>query len=176
LGVESLDIKTFVQQFRNIEECEFGYRTSIFKTDIAGNEFITRVILKLIPGDRMEIYEKTQQKIDYRNNRHPMDYPSIGSTFKNIPLDSLSHDLQKEFSPIVKIDPLPVVSVTKLLTLCNLKGKKVGGAMISDKQPNFIVNVNNATCEDVKTLIEEAKQAIRKKYNIDLEEEIIYLD
>ena len=176
LGVESLDMKTFVQQLRNSEECQFGYRTSIFKTDAAGNEFITRIILKLTPGDRMEIYEKTQQKVDYRNNRHPMDSPSIGSTFKNIPLDSLSPELQKEFSPLVKVDPFPVVLATKLLALCNLKGKKVGGAVISDKHPNFIINTGNATAKDVKELIEIAKEAVKKKYNIDLEEEIIYLD
>jgi len=175
LGVESLNIQTLVQQFRDNNECKFNYRNSIFKTGEGSLEFITRVILGLASGDKEEIKEKIQQEIDYRNNRHPMNYPSIGSTFKNIPLDLLSPELQKEFSAIVKTDPFPVVLVAKLLTLCGLKGRKVGGAMISDKQPNFIVNINNATCADVKALIEIAKQAVKEKYNIPLEEEIIYL-
>ena len=104
-----------------------------------------------------------------------MNYPNIGSTFKNIPLDSLSQDLQKEFTQFVKTDPFPVVPSTKLLALCDLKGKKVGGAMISDKHPNFIVNINHASSQDVKALIDIAKQAVWEKYNIFLEEEIIYL-
>ena len=104
-----------------------------------------------------------------------MEYPNIGSIFKNIPLGSLSSELQRDFAEIVKTDPFPVVLVTKLLALCDLKGKSVGGAMISDKQPNFIVNVDNATAEDVKALIEIAKTAVREKYDLNLEEEIIYL-
>ena len=176
LSVESLDMKTLVQQIRFNNECNFSYRNSIFKSGEGSLEFITRVVLRLVPGNRKEIIEKIQQEIDYRNNRHPMNYPSIGSTFKNIPLDSLSPELQKEFSTIVKTDPFPVISVTKLLALCGLAGRRMGGAMISDKQPNFIVNVDNATSEDVKVLIEIAKQAVKEKYNIPLEEEIIYLD
>lgn len=175
--VESLDLKTGLNEIiRDNAQCQFGYRQSIFRSGDGAYEFITHVILNLMPGDKEEIKEKITQKIDYRNNRHPMEYPSIGSIFKNIPLDSLSTELQKEFETIVKTDPFPVVSTTKLLALCGLKGKKVGGAMISDKQPNFIVNVNNAKAADVKALIEIAKQAVREKYNLMLEEEIIYLD
>jgi len=81
-----------------------------------------------------------------------------------------------EFSSIVKTDPFPVVSTTKLLALCGLKGRMAGGEMISDKHPNFIINVNNAMASDVKALIEIAKQTIKEKYGIFLEEEIVYLD
>ena len=52
--------------------------------------------MELTLGDQEEIKEKIKQKIDYRNNRHPMNYPSLGSTFKNISLDSLSPGFQKE--------------------------------------------------------------------------------
>src|SRR3989344_4354947 len=123
-----------------------------------------------------KIRNNAECQFAYRNNRHPMDYPNIGSIFKNIPLNLLSNDLQKEFSSIVKTDPFPVVSTTKLLALCGLKGRMAGGAMISDKHPNFIINVNNAMASDVKALIEIAKQTIKEKYGIFLEEEIVYLD
>ncbi|MDP2585719.1 MAG: UDP-N-acetylmuramate dehydrogenase [Candidatus Levybacteria bacterium] len=183
VAVESLDLKTasnvadaFNEKIRNNAQCQFTYRNSIFKSGDGVNEFITHVILALTLGDKKEIEEKIQQKVDYRNNRHPMDYPSIGSIFKNIPLDSLSHELQKEFAPFVKMDPFPAVPTTKLLALCDLKGRRVGDAMISDKHPNFIINVDNATAEDVKALIEIAKQAVKEKYNLVLEEEIIYLN
>lgn len=173
--VESLDTKTLSGQTRNNTQCQFAYRNSIFKSGEGVNEFITYVTLRLTSGNKKEIGEKIAQKIDYRNNRHPMDFPSIGSMFKNISLDSLSNELRKEFSAIVKTDPFPLVPVTKLLAFCGLKGRRVGGAMISDKHPNFIINVDNAKSEDVKTLIEIAKQAVKEKYEILLEEEIIYL-
>jgi UDP-N-acetylmuramate dehydrogenase len=105
-----------------------------------------------------------------------LDFPSIGSTFKNIPLASLSGEMQKEFLEIVKNDPFPVIPATKLLALCGLKGRRVGGAIISEKHPNFILNIDNATAGDVKALIEIAKQAVREKYKLTLEEEIIYLN
>lgn len=173
--VESLDTKTLSGQTRNNTQCQFAYRNSIFKSGEGVNEFITYVTLRLTSGNKKEIGEKIAQKVDYRNNRHPMDFPSIGSMFKNISLDSLSNELRKEFSAIVKTDPFPLVPVTKLLAFCGLKGRRVGGAMISDKHPNFIVNVDNAKSKDVKTLIEIAKQAVKEKYKIILEEEIIYL-
>lgn len=175
LGVESLDMLSLEQKVRANRECNFGYRSSIFKTGEGKNEFITHVVLGLKVGNREEIEEKIAQKIEYRNNRHPMNYPSIGSTFKNIPLASLSEDLQKEFAAIVKVDPFSMVLTTKLLDQCNLRGIRVGGAMISEKHPNFIVNVDNAKAEDVKALIEIARQAVKEKYNLNLEEEIIYL-
>lgn len=181
--VESLDMKiasnaaaALDEKIRNNAECKFSYRNSVFKSGEGIYEFITHVVLGLTLGDKEEIKEKIQQKIDYRNNRHPMHHPNIGSIFKNIPLSLLSEYLQKEFAPFVKIDPFPVVPTTKLLALCGLKGRKIGGAMISDKHPNFIVNVDNASSEDVKTLIEIAKQSVKAKYNISLEEEIVCLE
>lgn len=174
--VESLNLKTLSEKIRNNAQCKFVYRNSIFKSGEGSTEFITHVVLGFTLGDKEEIKKKIAQKIDYRNNRYPMNYPNIGSTFKNIPLDSLSDELQKEFSAIVKTDPFPVVPTTKLLALCDLKGKRVGGAMISDKHPNFIVNIDNATSEDIKALIEIAKQAVKEKYNLILEEEIVCLN
>ncbi len=174
--VKSLDLKTLNEKERNNEECNFGYRTSIFKSGVGENEFIASVDLNLTKGDEKEIREKINQKVDYRVNRHPMGYPNIGSIFKNIPFDLFSKSLQKEFSQYVKTDPFPVVPTTKLLALAGLKGRRIGGAMISDKHPNFIVNVDNATSQDVKTLIDIAKQAVKEKYGILLEEEIVYLN
>lgn len=175
VGVQSLDLTTLEEKVRDNPQCRFNYRDSVFKSGEGNREFITHIILSVVPGDQQEIREKIVQKIDYRNNRFPMEYPSIGSTFKNIPLDSLSPELQKEFAAIVKTDPFPVVPTTKLLALCGLKGRRVGGAMISEKHPNFIVNVENATAEDVKALIGIAKSAVKEKYGLLLEEEIIYL-
>ena len=175
LQVQSLNLKTQNDVIRNQDKCGFGYRNSIFKSREGATEFITHAVLQLILGDKEEIKQKIQQKIEYRINRHPMDYPNIGSTFKNIPLNLLSAKLQKEFAGFVKIDPFPVVPTTKLLALSGLKGRRVGDAMISDKHPNFIVNLGAAKSDDVKSLIEIAKEAVKEKYGIILEEEIQHL-
>lgn len=175
ISVTSLDLKSLNGKTRNNTQCQFSYRDSVFKSGEGSGEIITCVVFNLKPGNKENIQKAIQEKIDYRNNKHPMNYPNIGSTFKNIPLDLLSEKLQKEFSSYVKTDPFPIVPTAKLLALSGLKGRRVGGAMISDKHPNFIVNLDNATAEDVKALIQIARQAIKEKYGINLEEEIIYL-
>lgn len=175
ITVEGLDLKTLEEKVRDNAKCQFDYRNSLFKIE-NNAEFITSVTLKFETGDKEKIKRVIEEKINYRRDRQPLDYPSIGSTFKNIPFDLLPEKLQKEFAAFVKNDPFPVVPVTKLLALAGMKGKRVGGAMISEKHPNFISNVNNAKAADVEALIEIAKLAVGKKYNISLEEEIVYLN
>jgi len=70
------------------------------------------------------------------------------------------------------MDPFPVVSTAKLISESGLKGVSYGGAMISPKHPNFIVNVLGAGSEDVKTLITLAKTEVFKKFGVQLEEEV----
>lgn len=170
--VESYNIKTKKFNRKENKDCEFGYRSSFFKK--TPDEIITSVTLKLVHGDKKEIEQLTQEKIDYRFLKHPMEYPNIGSTFKNIPLASLSEKLIMEFQLFVKNDPFPVVPTTKLLALAGLKGKKSGDAQISEKHPNFIVNLGNAKSSDVLKLIELAKKTVKDKWEIELEEEITH--
>jgi len=173
--VISLDFNTLEEKKRANLECLFDYRYSVFKSDQGKSEIIISVALRLQTGNREAIKNLIQEKIDYRNTKHPMEYPNIGSIFKNIRVDAVPENWKKELTQYVKNDPFPVVPSAKLLFLANVKGKKEGGAMISDKHPNFIVNLGNATSGDVKTLIALAKNAVKEKFNIELEEEIMYL-
>ncbi|MBI2049476.1 UDP-N-acetylmuramate dehydrogenase [Candidatus Roizmanbacteria bacterium] len=174
-AVESVDLKSGKIKNRSSKGCNFSYRSSVFKNGIGLGEFITFVILHLISGNKQEIATKINEKIEYRNRKHPLNFPNIGSIFKNIPFESLPLKLKEEFRPYVKNDPFPVVPTAKIIALSGIKGKRIGGAMISDKHTNFIVNIDNATSNDVRQLISFAKQTIRDKYGIELEEEIIYL-
>lgn len=173
--VVSFDFNTLEEKKRAYLECLFDYRYSVFKSEQGRKEIIISVTLRLQTGDREAIKRSIQEKIDYRNTKHPMEYPNIGSTFKNVKIESVPENWKKELAPYVKNDPFPVVPSAKLLFLANVKGKKIGEAMISDKHPNFIVNLGNATSSDVKTLIAFAKNAVKEKFNIELEEEIMYL-
>ncbi len=173
--VVSLNFNTFEEKKRTNLECLFDYRYSFFKSEQGKNEIILSVALGLQTGDKEAIKNSIQEKIDYRNTKHPMEYPNIGSTFKNVKVESVPENWKRELAQYIKNDPFPLIPSAKLLFLANVKGKKEGEAMISDKHPNFIVNLGNATSSDVKTLIIFAKNAVREKFNIELEEEIMYL-
>src|SRR5258708_37487014 len=118
---------------------------------------------------------RSQEKIEYRNIRHPMDYPSLGSTFKNVDWKDVPERFKEELKQYIKDDPMPIMPVAKLIFLVGLMGKKAGGAMISDKHPNFIVNMGNAKSSDVLELIGLAKNTLKDKYNITLEQKIQHL-
>ncbi|MBI2621504.1 MAG: UDP-N-acetylmuramate dehydrogenase [Candidatus Levybacteria bacterium] len=175
LEVESLDLRTFKIKKRNRKECQFGYRQSVFKTEEGKKEVILYAKFKLKKGDREEIKTKTQEKVDYRIERHPLDLPNVGSAFKNVPTSSVSSSVKKEFEKSIKPDPFPVIPTAKLLIGAGLKGKSIGGAKFSEKHPNFIVNFNRAKAEDVLALISIAKKSVKEKYGVDLEEEIMFV-
>ena len=163
------------QNFRKNKDCNFSYRYSFFKSREGLNEIITSVILKLKPREKESIRQSVLEKIDYRKAKHPLELPNIGSTFKNIPFDSLSPELQAEWRQYIKSDPFPVIPVAKVIYLAGLMGKRVGSAQISEKHTNFIVNLGGATSNDVKQIIEEVKTAVNEKFGVILEEEIMYL-
>ena len=84
-----------------------------------------------------------------RVESQPLEYPSAGSVFRNPEGDYAG----------------------RLIEEIGYKGKKIGGAMVSDKHANFIINYDNATGEDVKQLIKEIKDKVKEKYNIELKVE-----
>lgn len=156
---------------RKKQEADFGYRSSIFKKN-KGKEIILEVILDLEEGDRETMASVIGKNVDYREHNQPLEYPSLGSTFKNVDLKKVPKKQLKNFESVIKCDPFDVVPAACLISEAGLKGISYGGAMISPKHPNFIVNVLDATADDVKELISLAKSEVYKKFNIELEEEI----
>lgn len=158
-------------------QCHFGYRDSIFKHN---GEIILEVALKLEKADKNKIRKIANDHRKYRQERHPLEYPNVGSIFKNVPLKELmkankltEKEVREQF--LVKDDPFPMIPTARLISQCGLKGRQSGGAMISDKHANFIVNVENATARDVKNLIALVKKSVFKKFHVKLEEEVIVL-
>ena len=158
---------------RKKSECNFGYRSSVFKKDGGEKkEIIIEATLVLKKGDKKFIREVIEKNINYRQERQPLDYPNIGSIFKNIDCKKISAETLNKFKSVVKTDPLPRVPPPDLISETGLKGVSFGGAMISPKHPNFIVNILAATSDDVKNLILLVKKEVYKKFNVNLEEEI----
>lgn len=160
---------------RSNNACRFGYRTSIYKEARDGKEIIVEAMLRLKKGEPSAIAVAVAEKIAYRAKNHPMDYPNIGSTFKNVDVKKVPAAVRPTVSHVVKADPFPVVPTAYLISEAGLKGVSCGGAMISPKHPNFIVNTVGATSADVKELIKLIKAQVKKKFGITLEEEIIHL-
>lgn len=171
VSVESFDVQTLETFTRENTACKFGYRNSIFK-EKNGREIILRATMKLEKGDAQTIAAGIQDKINYRLERHPMEYPNIGSTFKNVDLELVPKIWREAVAKVIKVDPFPVVPTAYLISETGLRGTQHGGAMVSQKHPNFIVNLGGATAADVKFLIAVIKEKVFEKYGIHLEEEI----
>lgn len=128
----------------------FGYRTSYFKENEEDMDIILSVKLKLVKGDKEEIARKNKENNDSRRSKQPLEWPSAGSTFKRP----------------------PGYFVGKLIDDAGLRGKRIGGAMVSEKHSGFIVNVDNAKAKDVLDLIELIQTVVKEKFDVDLEPEI----
>ena len=170
-NAKSFDVQTLETISRDNAACQFGYRSSIFK-EKNGREIILTTTINLVQGERAAIAAGIQDKINYRLERHPMEYPNIGSTFKNVDLKLVPEEMRGAVAKVVKVDPFPVVPTAYLISEAGLRGTQHGGAQVSQKHPNFIVNLGEATAADVKFLIGVVKQRVLEKYGIALEEEI----
>ncbi len=168
--VVSLDTKTLEVKERSNVECQFRYRNSVFKAE--GKEIILKGKVELVPGNKRVLYESMMAKINYRKKRHPLEYPNIGSIFKNVPVGDLDGKIAEPHRLVVKTDPFPVIPAAYLIDAAGLRGRSHGGAMISPRHPNFIVNVLDAKASDVLALVNLIKEKVKEKFQIQLEEEI----
>lgn len=169
--VESLDIGTGEIRRRDSPECRFAYRSSIFKEN-DGKEVILSATFLLRPGDQEKIRRSVEEKIEYRKSRHPLEYPNVGSMFKNVDLRKAPPELHPRVAHVVKVDPFPVIPTAYLVSEAGLKGVSFGGAMISPKHPNFIVNALDAKSHEILSLIGLVKGEVKNKFGIELEEEV----
>jgi UDP-N-acetylmuramate dehydrogenase len=185
VSVKSFDMRTMKTVTRSAKKCAFGYRTSIFKKK-NGGDIVLEATLRMKKGEKKTIAASIKEKIGHRKKNHPMDYPNIGSIFKNVPLAMIYPKGNGEMKSAlaagkltfrgstfsIKTDPFPVISAAKLISESGLRGVSFGGAMISPKHPNFIVNVLNARAPDVQNLILLAKAEVGKRFGVSLEEEV----
>lgn len=128
-------------------EIEFSYRHSTFPK----NEILLEATFQCKRGKPAEILKDRKVASDGRKSNQPLKFRSAGSIFKN-PSDSLAAGY--------------------LIDKTGLKGTERGGAAISEKHANFIVNMGDATAADVLYLIKLAKKYVAKKFQINLELEV----
>jgi UDP-N-acetylmuramate dehydrogenase len=131
-------------------EAGFGYRSSRFK---AGGSLLLWAEMELTPGEPLEIQARMRESLDRRRASQPLELPNAGCVFKNPAGDSAG----------------------RLIEEAGLKGLRHGGAEISTRHANFVVNQGDARAADVLWLMEEARQAVLAKSGIKLENEILVL-
>ena len=129
------------------EELCFGYRKSRYT---GGENIITAVEFTLQPGDPAAIAGKMEELMARRKDKQPYDMPSAGSVFKRP---------QNGFA-------------AALIEQCGLKGRRVGGAQVSEKHAGFIVNTGGATCQDVLELISVIQRTVEEQTGTCLECEV----
>lgn len=134
-----------------IKDCEFSYRHSIFKTN--PDWIIVRATLKGMRGDVASAEILVRKDLEQRHAKQPYDAPSAGSVFKNP-------------------DKQAKIFSGALIEQAGLKGLSIGGAQISPKHGNFIINKGNATSADIFNLIKEAQKQVKQKFSVDLVPEI----
>ena len=160
-GAYLSEIFSFIEEIRVLENDEikvlkkddvkYSYRYSSFKEN--KDIIILGAKLKLNKGSKDESEVLMKERLERRIKSQPLEYPSAGSVFRN-PEGNYAG---------------------KLIEDCGLKGKKIGGAMVSEKHANFIINYDNATPKDVRDLIKLVHDTVLKETNIDLviEQELI---
>ena len=128
-------------------DMQLGYRHSLFCDK---NWCITKVKLRLKPGDPEEIRREMEDCMARRKEKQPLEYPSAGSVFKR-PQGNYAGALIEQ---------------------CGLKGWQIGGAKVSEKHAGFIINVGGASSRDVTQLIHEIQDTVAKQTGYRLECEL----
>lgn len=129
------------------EEIKFSYR----KTSLDNDLIITSANFKVKLFKKKQISDKIKKIIKKRSSSQPVNYRTGGSTFKNPPNQS----------------------AWKLIDKINYRGKSIGDASVSEKHANFLINNNYAKSIDLEILGEEIREKVKKKYNINLDWELL---
>lgn len=153
-------------------ECHFTYRHSIFKEIKA---IIIEAKLKLAQGDISAARQLVTDRLKYRQETQPNE-PSAGCIFKNIEFKEVDiDDLKQRGLDIEQFAKHQKIPTSYLIEQAGLKGYSMGGVQVSQKHANYIINVDQATAEQVIMLISFIKQQVRDKYGIQLHEEVQFI-
>ena len=207
IGAYGTEIKETILKVRSIstqdgsvrifdrDECNFGYRSSVFKTTEKGKFLVTRVWFRLSNDKRFKIdYGSVREEINklgeinlanirqavinIRRNKLPDPYitGNAGSFFKN-PVVSAERaaDLKKLFPgmPCYEQNSSDVkLAAGWLIEQCGWKGRSIGNAGVHEKQALVLINHGSASGEEIFTLSEMIKNSVKNKFDIELEREV----
>lgn len=132
-------------------ELAFRYRYSMLKD--RPDVVVLQAAFRGAPSDRAAVVAKIKEMANQRMQKQPLRLPNCGSVFKNPPGDHAG----------------------RLVEAAGLKGLRVGGAVVSEKHGNFIVNDGEASASDVRALIDEVQRRVFETFGVRLEPEVEYV-
>ncbi len=172
IEVEAFDCKKKEIAIFDRTICDFAYRSSIFKKD--KQLIVLSVKIALKKSTPTEVQQLTKDTIIKRASTGLHGVKSAGSYFMNPKVENqkLKDDFEREKGVEAREGKLPAGWV---IEQAGLIGKKIGGAAISEKHANYIVNDNNATADEIMMLVSYVKQQVRDQFGVQLQEEINYI-
>lgn len=197
-SVEYFDLKTRQKKVLSNEECDFGYRTSIFKKPEMKDAYITAVIFKL-PKKWEPVINYKELREELQNCHAPALYPTdiysavvairkrklpeprklgnAGSFFKNPILSKEDFFTLQERAPSVVAYPMAggryKVSAAWLIDSAGLKGIRMGDVGVYEKQPLIIVNYGQAYGEDIVAMAQDIRLRVKNYFGVKLESEVV---
>jgi UDP-N-acetylmuramate dehydrogenase len=135
---------------RSASDYDVGYRRVQLRADRSREEWFVAATFVFTPGAKDAARREIKELLARRIATQPLHLPNAGSVFRNPPQDYAA----------------------RLIEACGLKGMRRGGAVISEKHANFIVNLGGASAADIEFLIEEAESCVSKRFGIALEREV----
>jgi UDP-N-acetylmuramate dehydrogenase len=193
----AIDLKTGQEKIFSAADCHFGYRDSVFKNKFRGRYFIYSVVVSLAlkPNFQLgygsikeKLAEKGVKKItigeivkvigEIRNSKLPNPYvlPNSGSFFKNPEITKIEFKkLQQQYPEIPSFPGSGKkikIPAGWLIEQVGLKGKKFGPVRMYEKQALILVNEGGASAKQVLNLVNKVKAAVKKKFDLDLSEEV----
>jgi len=195
-NVEAYEINTGNKKVFNKEECEFGYRDSVFKNKLKGKYFITAIILKLNKKQKLNTNYKVLNEYLQKNNieiknskdvsiaiseirKSKLPDPKIlgnaGSFFKNVYVDEAKlKELKNLFPDIPFFEENGIIKITSgwLIEKADWKGKKIGNVGVHDKQALVLINHNNASGQEILDLANQIIDSVQQKFDLKLTPEV----
>ncbi len=129
-----------------VEQLGLTYRQS----ELPQGAIVARATLRTTGANAAESAALIQEHLDYRERTQPIDVPTCGSTFRNPPGEKAG----------------------RLIDQCGLKGHRIGGAEVSTKHANFLVNTGDATADDLRNLIEHVQSVVAERTGVKLQREV----
>jgi UDP-N-acetylmuramate dehydrogenase len=146
IDVELIDLNAHVWR-APADELGFAYRTSVLQ---GTPTIVVRARFQGTPGDRAEAVRRIKEMANERVAKQPLAQPNTGSIFRNPPGDHAGW----------------------LIEAAGLKGARQGGAMVSPKHANFIVNADHASAADVRALMNRCQEEVMRQFGVQLRPEV----
>jgi len=148
-SVETINIKGEIRK-RKPKDFSIAYRHIEAKEVHEQNEWFVSAVIKLSKGNKEESLQTIKSHLNRRGATQPTQQPNAGSVFRN-PEDDYA---------------------ARLIESCGLKNFCIGGACVSEKHANFIINTGTATAKDIETLINTVHEKVQQQHNVDLIREV----